>query len=319
MKRTILSCVVASGLMFSTQALAETSSIDLFVGDFMGIATVDTVKLAANSMIDKAISDNANQGDVQDVLKALSDYGIDYKKDIGVVTVAANEKGDFCLAVDAKKSLSDAVKKYVEKEKESLKTKDHKGVTVYASEDSTAALVSEKRLVACDNGLDILPIIDNAMAAKPKLLKDRDSALYKAYSATAKSSDVRIGAKMTPTMRKSYGHYSLDDGAEKKVSVGDVQSASLSIDFSKGLNIEVIAQSKAADKAKMGAEILTKQVGGLLSDPAMEQLGLGFLNSAVKFSAEKSSLKGTLALTNDQITQIAMLFTELTAGAAPAK
>ena len=69
----------------------------------------------------------------------------------------------------------------------------------------------------------------------------------------------------------------------------------------------------------MGAEILTKQVGGLLSDPAMEQLGLGFLNSAVKFSAEKSSLKGTLALTNDQITQIAMLFTELTAGAAPAK
>ena len=130
MKRTILSCVVASGLLFSTQALAETSSIDLFVGDFMGIATVDTVKLAANSMIDKAISDNANQGDVQDVLKALSDYGIDYKKDIGVVTVAANEKGDFCLAVDAKKSLSDAVKKYVEKEKESLKTKDHKGVTV---------------------------------------------------------------------------------------------------------------------------------------------------------------------------------------------
>ena len=71
MKRTILSCVVASGLLFSTQALAETSSIDLFVGDFMGIATVDTVKLAANSMIDKAISDNANQGDVQDVLKAL--------------------------------------------------------------------------------------------------------------------------------------------------------------------------------------------------------------------------------------------------------
>ena len=44
MKRTILSCVVASGLLFSTQALAETSSIDLFVGDFMGIATVDTLK-----------------------------------------------------------------------------------------------------------------------------------------------------------------------------------------------------------------------------------------------------------------------------------
>lgn len=317
MKRAILSCVIASGFMFSTQAFAETAAVDLFVGDFMGVATVDVAKLAANSMIDKAIGDNAKHDDVQDVLKALSDLGIDYKKDIGVISAASDEDGDFCLVIDAKKSLVEVVKKYVEKEKSSTTVADHKGVAVYTMRDSgRAALVSDKRLIACDDDIDILPIIDNAKAEKPKLLKDRDGDLYKAYSATSKSADVRVGAKLTGDLRKSFGHYSIDDGAGKKVSVDDIQSASLSFDFSKGLKAEAIAHSKSPDKAKMGADILTKQVVGLLSDPAMDQLGLGFLKNAVKFTADKSSLKGVVTLTNDQITQLSMLFMELTAPTA---
>ena len=320
MKHSIISCAMAAGVLFSAQAFAETSSIDLFVGDFMGVATVDTVKLAANSMIGKAIDDNAKQDTVQKILASLSAYGIDYKKDIGMITAAATDKGDFCFSVDAKKSLADTVKKYAEQEKANLTAADRNGVTVYTEKDGTrVALVSDTRLLACEKGLDIFPIIDNAKAAKPKLLKDRDSAVYKAYSATPKSADIRVGAKMTQNLRTAYGNLSLDDGAGKTIALGDAQTVSLSIDFSKGLAVEVAAQTKSAEKASAGEAILAKQVGGLLSDPAMEQLGLGFLGKAVKFTANKTDLKGVISLTNDQIAQIAILLTELMGDGAAMK
>lgn len=319
MKRSVLLGTLAAGMIFSTQAFAETSSIDLFVGNFMGIGSVDTVKLAANKMIDDAITKNAKQSDVQDILNALNEYGIDYKKDIGMITVATTENGDFCLAVDAKKSLKDAMAKYVKGEGESLKNSTHKDVTIYTDADATTmALVSDMRLVACDKGLDIKPIIDNAKAAKPKLLKDRDSVLYNAYNATPKAADIRVGVKMTKSLSNAYGQYAIDDGADKKIHLSDVEAASLSINLSKGLNVEIMAQIETAKKAAAGEAILTKQIVGLLSDPTIEQLGLGFLSKAVKFSANKTQLKGVLNLSDDQITTISMLFMELAAGSASA-
>lgn len=310
-----MGCAVIASLV-SSQALAkDIDSIDLFAGDFIGIATVDMSKLANNKMLQDVVDGSAGD-DVAQIVNEFKAIGLDVKKDIAMVTVAATEKGKICLAVDAKKSLKEAWPKFVAAEK--LTPSEGKGITVYSDKENSYALVSDTRIIGCEQALNIQPILENASAAKPKTLKDRDSAVYNAYAKTSKAADIRIGAKMTKSLKDSYGKYSLDDGTGKSVKVSDLDAASVSLNLSKGLNLEVTAKAHTAESAANGATILTAQVGGVLSDPSMAELGLGFLASAVKFSAAKDQLTATVKLTDEQIATISMLLTQLAAPAAPA-
>ena len=97
--------------------------------------------------------------------------------------------------------------------------------------------------------------------------------------------------------------------------MSDVDALAVSADFSKGLKLDVVAQTKDAEKAANGAAILTTNIGGILSDPSLKELGLDFLAKAVSFSSEKTNVKVNVTLSLEQITQIAELLKQLTASA----
>ena len=52
MKRVLMAGALALSMGFATQAMAkDVANIDLFVGDFAGISTLDMQKLAKNDML----------------------------------------------------------------------------------------------------------------------------------------------------------------------------------------------------------------------------------------------------------------------------
>lgn len=319
MKKFMIAGALTVGMLLGSQAMAkDISAVDLLVGDFVSVGSADIQKLAANKMLENMFSDvQKSQDGVNAFVNELQSFGIDYKKDLKAITFAINEKGHFCAVLDAQKTLTDVWPKYTAKY--NLTGSDYNGVTIYASTNGneTNALISDTRLVGCDGKLDLKPIIDNAKAAKPKNLKDRDKTLYNAYNATASDADIRIGGKMTKDLKTQYGQYALDGADGKKIALGDAESASLSINLSKGLKINIKAVTSNAQKATDGAAILTTNIGGMLSDPTFEQLGIGFLSKALTFSADKATLNANFTLTDDQITTLSVLLTELTKGAAP--
>ena len=316
MKHSFIAAVAALSFVFSTSAMAkDIDAVDLFVGDFAGIASFDFDKLASNKMIDGAISQNIGASkDAEQILKDLQAAGIDYKKDIDTVTAAVTEKGNACAAIDTKKSVKDAFAKFITAD---MKTADHNGTTLYVDGENTVALISDTRIISCENKLDIKAIIDNAKSEKPKLLKDRDSKLSKAYALTDSKADVRIAGKMTPYLKSKSTSYKLDDGQGKSIAVADADSGAISISFAKGLNISIIATANSEEKSKDGAAIISTQLNAILSDPSLNELGLGFVKDAVKISNSKKNINATISLTDDQLSTIAALAAELTGATAP--
>lgn len=319
MKRSIIAAAALLSLTFSASAMAkDLDAIDLFAGDFAGVVNFDFDKLVANKMIDGAISKNINSSkDAEQILKDLKEAGIDYKKDIDTVAVAVNDNGHACAAIDAKKALNDAFTAIAKKD--NMTSADYKGMVIYSDKDNSIVLLSDKRILTCENIIDIKPLIDNAKADKPKMLKDREPVIYKAYALTDSSADIRIAGKMTPAIKGYVQSYKLNDGKGNSIALTDAESAAVSVSVSKGLNVAVYATTKSDDKSKAGAAIINEQLSGILSDPSLNELGLGFVKDAVKVTADKKNIKATVKFTDEQMTLISALVAELTASAVPAK
>ncbi|MBQ9816386.1 MAG: hypothetical protein IJM59_02810 [Proteobacteria bacterium] len=318
MKRSLMAGLVALSLGFSTTAMAkDIDAIDLFVGDFVGVASIDFDKLVANKMISDTFEQNSGSiSGAQGVLDSLKAAGIDYKKDIDLITVALNEKGHACAAVDAKIPIREAID--AEAQKRNYAAADYNGLKIYSDSKNSAVVLSDKRVVACENVFDIKPIIDNAKAEKPKTLKDRDAAIHKAYSATSKGADIRVGAKMTKYLKTKAASYKLDDGNGKSIGVSDAEAASLSISFSKGLNIELVAQSKSEDVVASGTSIISTKLTGILSDPSLAELGIGFVKDAVKVVQDKKNIKASVKFDDKQMATLTALLADLSAPAPKA-
>ncbi len=315
MKRVLMAGALALSMGFATQAMAkDVANIDLFVGDFAGISTLDMQKLAKNDMLKGLLDPYASSDQAGKVLAELKEVGIDYEKDFSAVAIAVNSSGHGCVAIDATKSMAEPWAKVVAKY--NLTSSDYAGdVKIYDYKGNSIVMLSNSRMLACDKKIDVKPMLDNATSKSPKTLKQRDSALFNAYSKSAKSADIRLGAKMTKDLKAKYGTNSIDDGAGKAITVSDVDALAVSADFSKGLKLDVVAQTKDAEKAANGAAILTTNIGGILSDPSLKELGLDFLAKAVSFSSEKTNVKVNVTLSLEQITQIAELLKQLTASA----
>ncbi len=310
--------IAAAALSFciSTSAMAkDIDAIDLFVGDFAGVASANIDKLAANKMISDAAGNGISSvKDVEKLINELKAAGIDYKKDFAFMTFATTDKGKACIAVDAKKSVKEAYDAIVKKE--GYKSADYNGMTIYSDDANSVVLLSDTRILACDNAIDMKPIIDNAKADKPKTLKSRDVAIYNAYSLTDSKADIRVAGKMTSYLKSQVASYKLDDGQGNVIAATDAESGAVSISFSKGLDVAVIAIAKNADVSKRGATIISTQLNAILSDPSLAELGLGFVKDAVKVANDKKNIKLTVKLSDDQLKTISMLLSELAGSSA---
>jgi hypothetical protein len=318
MKRACIAGLVALSLGISAQAMAkDADAIDILAGDFAGIASLDIDKLFANKMINDSVDQNQSAlGEAEKALKFLKDIGVDYKKDIDLVTVAFTDKGNVCSAVDAKKAINALFDEQVKKN--NLASADHNGNKIYTYQGSSLALLIDSRIVVCYKSLDIKPIIDNAKADKVKDLKSRDAALYQAYAKTTAGSDIRVAVKMTDALKKEVKDFKLDGEPGKTISLTDAESASISIAFADGLNLNVIAQTKSDAVAKDGASIINAAVMPILSDPSMAELGIGFIKDAVKISAAKKDLTANVKFSDSQMETLVGLLGGMMATAAPA-
>lgn len=313
MKKSFIAGLIALSFGISAQAYAkDLNAIDVLVGDFSGIATIDVDKLAANKMIGDAL--NKNQSALDKELAILKEAGIDYKKDIDSVTIAATDKGTACFVVDAKISLVEAIPKLAASNA-NLKIIDYNGIKLYDDNSETAALISDKRLIGCQNAIDIKPSIDNARSDKPKTLKDRNSTLNSMYGQTPSSADIRAAGKMSSHMRKQVASYKLDGENGATLKVEDIDAGSVSISFANGLDIQAIAKMKSDASASTGSTILNATVSSLLSDPSLKEMGLDFLANAVKIQSDKKNLKGQIKLNNDQLSTLVILAGALAGGA----
>ena len=314
MKKSLIAGIIALSFGISAQAYAkDLNAIDVLVGDFSGIATIDLDKLAANKMIGDAM--NQNQAALDKELAILKEAGIDYKKDIDSVTVAATDKGISCFVVDAKISLVEAIPKIAASSKAELKIVDYNGIKLYDDNSETVALISDKRLIGCQNAIDIKPSIDNARSDKPKSLKERNSTLNSMYAQTPASADIRVAGKMSSHLRKQVANYKLDGENGAALKVEDIDAGSVSISFASGLDIQAIAKMKSDASASTGSSILNATVNSLLSDPSLKDIGLDFLAKAVKIQADKKNIKGQIKLNNDQLATIVALTGALSGGA----
>ena len=65
--------------------------------------------------------------------------------------------------------------------------------------------------------------------------------------------------------------------------------------------LNVVAKMKSDAAASAGSAILNENLNAVLGDPALNDMGLGFLKTAVKVSSSKSDLKGTLDISSDNM------------------
>ena len=303
MKHAYIAGLAILSLGISTQAMAkDADAIDVLAGNFMSVGTVNVKSLASNPLIEQAMMSNPDSVKGINELKAL---GIDYKKDISTVAFALDEKGHGCGIADGTSALKDAIEKAAAADAATQKA-DYNGVVIYSSKDEQMALLSDTRLVICEKA-DIKAVIDNAKAAKPKTLKERDSAIYNMYNITSKSADIRIGAKMTKSLKDKTKTYKLDDPSGISISANDIEAAALSINLAKGIAIDAVALTKSNDAASNGATILNNTITPLVSDPSLAQLGLGFLAKAYTITADKKNIKANIKLSKDETNTIMTL------------
>ena len=306
MKTLYMAGIMALTFGLSANAYAkDLNAIDVLVGDFSAVGSFDIPKLAANDMLSAAF--DQNEASFGKEYAALKEVGIDVKKDISLAVVAINDKGHSCSAIDAKKDISESMAKLAVKD--NLTVSEYKGIQVYSDKDASVAVLSATRVVVCDSKLDIKPSIDNALAASPKSLKDRNSTLHSMYNMTSSSADIRLAGKMSSSMRKSVASYKLDGEEGQVFKVEDIDAGAISVSFAKGLDIQAVAKTKSDDVAKQGAVLISKSLNDILGDPSLKELGLDFLSKAVTIKADKKNLKGSVKLSNEQMAMIVGLAT----------
>lgn len=309
MKHAFIAAMTALSLCVSASAMAkELNPVDIFIGDFAGVVTLDFDKLVANKMVGSAISENiGNVKEAGDLLSVLKEAGVDYSKDIDTVAIASNDRGHVCVVVDGKVSLAKAVELMVAKS--NMTAADYNDLKIYTDTagKNSSVLLSDKRLLDCETMFDIKAMIDNAKSAKPKVFKDHLSSVAKAYNSTSSSADVRAGGKMTSFLKSKGKEYSLTGDDGKVIGVSDIESGAMSISFAKGLHVAVTATAKDDATATTAAGILNAQVSALVADPQLNEIGLGFVKDAIKITSDKKNVKATVSLTEDNMTTIVTL------------
>lgn len=318
MKRSYIAGIVALSFGLSSQALAkDVNPLDIFEGDFAAVGSVDVQKLAANKMLDDLLSKHGQKRKVDDALKTVKDnWGVDIKKDIASISFAYATSGkDGCFVVDATKSIP-KLQEILAGDKSSIpgseKAIPYKDQFIFPTENGEANwfILSDKRVLGCTSGIDIKPSIDNALAAKPKTLKEKSAKLEKMYAQTVASSDIRLAGVMTSSMRKDVETYQLDGENGKALALKDYDAAAISIGFAKGLDVAIVGQAKSEDVAKVGADILIATTSELA--PQLDEMELGFVMKALKISSSKKNLKVDLKLSKADIVKIMDVVVALT-------
>lgn len=318
MKRSFFAFAAALSFAIPSMAMAaDLDPVDVFIGDFAGVVSLDFDKLVTNKLIDDLITKNAGPAGGSEIIDEIKAAGLDYKKDIDTVTVAINEKGHICAVIDGKKSLQGALD--YEAKKNNYTSSDYNGISIATDGANSFVMLSEKRLLACEKQFDVKPMIDNTKAEKPKLLKDRDATIYKSFQQSDKKAEIRFGGKMTKHLKDKSQSYKLNNAKNESIGASDIDSGSISVSLSKGLEISMIAVSKSDAAAALGASIINENIAGILDENMLNEMGIGFVKKAISVAADKKNVNAKIKFSEEEKAKLAALVQDLAASSMPQK
>lgn len=320
MKHSIVSGILALSLAFSTMAFAkDVDSIDLFSGDYMAVAGVDMDNLATRPLYKKIRSDASVTKEADSLQAKLSalDASLDAEKDIDQMIIAIPtdvDKEEHVIIFEFKKSIANAV---VAMEADSVKPEsaysrvEADGIVYYIHKrgNEWLTVIDDKRL-AVGSEREVKAVAASKKAGKSAKPLKKNAALYKQYQAADKKTDIWGAYILTARELKAMKDVVLDGENGKTFKADEMESGNISIHLAKGFALNLIAKMKSDASASNGATVLGSTLNAFLSDPQLNEIGLGFLSSAIRVSSAKSNLKGTVNLDNDQVNTLVGLAME---------
>lgn len=311
MKHSIVAGILALSLAFSTAAFAkDIDSIDLFSGDYIGIVGADFDNLTSRPLYKKVMGDasvNKEADGLKSKLSAL-DASLDAEKDIDTMLVAIPkdvDKSEHVIIFEFKKSLANAVAAI---EADSVKPDsaysrmEADGIVYYVHkrENEWITVLGDKR-IAVGSEREVKAVAASNKAGKAAKPIKNNAALYKQYQAADKKSDIWGAYILTSRELKELKDVVLDGENGKSFHADQIEGGTASIHLANGLALGIVAKMKSESAAADGSAVLGSTLGAFLSDPSLNDMGLGFLASAIKISSSKSDLKANINFTNAQV------------------
>lgn len=311
MKHALSAGILALSLALSSTAFAkDLAPIELFSGDYIGVAGVDVDQLAKRDLYKKVVSEQAFQGDYSKAKARISNWTdgkFDVEKDIDAVVVAIPtdyNKNENIAIVDLSKSSKDiipVVEANIEKD-DRYERREVEGVVYYLEKRTNEwmTVLSDKRL-AMGSEREVKAVVASNKAGKSASPVKKNSALYKQYEAADKKADVWVAFVMPDKERKQLSSAVLDGDGGKSFKAADIDAGNMNIKLASGLKIDVNAKMKSEASAADGSAVINGVMSGFLSDPALKDMGLGFLSTGIKVSSAKSELKGSINFSKDDV------------------
>ena len=304
--------LLALSFMFSSQVMAkDIPSIDLFSGDYIGVVGVDVDQLAKRDVYKKVIADPNISGKYQDVKTTVDKWtaGALTENDIDLMIVAIPSdynKKEFISIVEAKKNLKElvpALEAEIAKQADKFERREVNNNVFYIEKRSNSwlCILDDKRFVA-GSEREVKAVVASQKANKAAKPLKNNAKLYKQYQAADKKTDVWGAYVLTAENLKDLKDVTIPSADGKSTFRADeMQSANFSLNLVSGLVLNVVAKMKSDAAASAGSAILNENLNAVLGDPALNDMGLGFLKTAVKVSSSKSDLKGTLDISSDNM------------------
>ncbi|MBQ4359447.1 MAG: hypothetical protein II767_04255 [Proteobacteria bacterium] len=311
MKRSLTAGIIALTLAFVPSAFAkDIASIDLLSGDYVGVAGVEFDQLATRPLYKKVITDQLVESEyakAKSTFDKWTDGKLDSEKDVDLAIFgvpADYSKSEHIAIIEFKKDVKEAVAsfdakiasndKYEKREvdKNVFYIEKRNNEWMYVVDDKRVAVGSEREVKA------VAATMKAGKAAKPV---SANKSLYKEYGAADKKADV-WGAFVLTSKEKAELKSVVLDGADGKSFKGEnINSGTFSVKLDKGFELLLNARMKNDAAAADGASVITTTLDGFLGDPALTDMGLGFLKNGIKVTAAKSILTGSIKFSPSEV------------------
>jgi len=310
MRHFLTAGLIALSFTFASSVMAkDIATIDLFSGDYVGVAGVEVDQLSSRKVYQDVVADPSISDKYQKTKASIDKFtgGVISEADIDLAVIAIpadHKKSEFIAILEIKKDLNAILPTFeaeVAANAEKYERREVGKDVVYIERKSNAwlSILDSKRIVI-GSEREVTAVLASKTAGKAAKPIKSNSALWKQYQAADKKADIWAAYVFSASELKSMKDGVVEGENGKAFKADQMTSASASISLVSGIVIKALAKMKSDAAAADGADALNFTLSSLLSDPALQDLGFGFLAKAYSISASKSDLKAQVSISNEQ-------------------
>ncbi len=311
MRHFLTAGLIALSFTFASSVMAkDLPTIDLFSGDYIGVAGIEVDQLSSRKVYKDVVTDPSFAANYQKGKAELDKWtgGAISESDIDLVVIAIPsdlDKSEFVSVVEIKKDLKAILPSFeaeIAAKADKFERREVGKSVVYINRKSNAWLsILDSHRIVFGSEREVKAVLASKEAGKAAKPIKSNSALYKQYQNADKKADIWAAYVFSADDLKALKDGVIEGENGKAFKADQMSSFSASINFVSGLVIKAVAKMKSDAAAADGAAALNSTLSGILSDPSINDLGFGFLAKAYSISASKSDLKAQIDLSKDQI------------------